>query len=138
MRATVWEKKRICVLLAVAVLFLCGCHIQMRTDSLLHTVKAEGLTSTYFSAISFSQYQQVDSEEASGLRNVSRIMANQSRVLEKTEMEGGMEVFLPVFEPGITAYIAKMFMRSDKISTGSRNVVIRFIHRKDGAKDKHS
>lgn len=138
MRETVSIKKRICVLLAVAVLFLCGHQLRLNTDSLVHTVNDNRLTSSYISAISFSQYQQVDSEEASGLRNVSRIMANQSRVLEKKDMEGGLEVFIPAIETGITAYEAKVFRLSEDISTDSRNAVIRFIHRKDGAKDKHS
>lgn len=130
------RERMICGLLILAVLSFCVCCLQIELDSLPSAAGSGRLIPRYISAISFSQYQQVNSEEASGLRNVSRILEEGNHLPENCRWEGGLEVFLPVPEPGMATYLLRMFRLAGESGLDCRGEVIRFIHRKDGEKDR--
>ena len=95
------------------------------------------LNSEYFSSVTFSQHEQLFSEELAGLRNVSEFLKQQQRVRESYSVELGESFIIPAFQPGLFNYYADQSRELTEASTDRQNAVVRFIHRKDGEKDRY-
>ena len=136
MSRDVKKTRQLCILMVMSLIFSGIYLVNIQVEAAVCSKASDYLISGYFSCVTISQHEQLVSEELAGLRNISEFL-NQQRMREGCSVELGESFIIPVFQPGLFSYYADQSRELTEVSTDRQNAVVRFIHRKDGEKDRY-
>lgn len=132
-----WKRRWICMILMVGVLLTGISYVCMEVDSVCTAldVSSGKLTSGFLSQSTFSQKEQVDSEEVSGLRFYSEGDEAQDLAQERKDAETRLLlILLLVLLPMLSCCQAEGNWHMMEVIKQKQRLLILYIHQKDGSK----
>lgn len=137
MDRTKWKNRRLCVLL-VAIVFLTGIsYVRMEAGSVGTAIdRSSGkLYSDFFTQAALASKEHVDSEEVSGWKLFSETIETEDSERKAEDVETALLlVFLLAILPMLSHCNVKRNWRLMEVSKKKQNILIRYIHQKDGSK----
>lgn len=132
---TAYSKKCLGIILAIMMIISGMCFTGLKADSVFRYVLLERETSEILTLPVFSIDEQGSADELSGMSLVNTIMERTSELPLEIGVRTGMAFFLPAVLPKSSQYHTGVIRLLAVQAADSRNIIIRYIHQKDGLKD---
>lgn len=132
---TVCSKKGLCIIFAIMMMISGMCFTGMKADSLFNYMLLQRDSSVILAPPAFSIEEQSSVDELSGMSLINTIMERTSELPMEISVKSGMVLFLQAVLPKGFQYHTGMIRRLADQSAESRNIIVRYIHQKDGLKD---